>query len=146
MIFILAEKPKAAYKIAKFLSKGRPKSKILKNLRYFEFQREGKKFVCVPILGHLFKLDTKNKKWYYPIFNVEWYPVFREKGKRRLEKYLEALRILARKSSDIIIATDYDIEGDVIGYNVLRFVFRRNNAKRMKFSSLTKRDIEKAFS
>ncbi len=145
MILILAEKPKAAYKIAKFLSNGNFKKRKLLNLTYYEFFREGKKYVCTSALGHLFKLDTQDKYWYYPVFNAKWLPSFKEFGKKRLKNYLKALSILGRKAEDIIIATDYDIEGDVIGYNILRFVFGRKNAKRMKFSALTKADIENSF-
>jgi len=32
---------------------------------------------------------------------------------------------------------DFDVEGEVIGLNVVRFVAKKNDAKRMKFSSLT---------
>ena len=146
MILILAEKPKAAFKIASILSRGKLSVKKEGPVKYFEFFRGNSKIVCVPSLGHLFKLDVKNrKKWYYPVFKVEWMPTYKEVGKRKLNFYLKVLEKLGKKASDIIIATDYDIEGDVIGYNILRFVFKRSNAKRMKFSSLTKEEIENAF-
>lgn len=41
--------------------------------------------------------------------------------------------------------TDYDIEGEVIGWNVLRFICQRESAKRMKFSTLTADELKKAF-
>lgn len=146
MILILAEKPKAAFKIASILSRGKLSVKRNGPVKYFEFFRGGTKIVCVPSLGHLFKLDVENrKKWHYPVFNVKWMPTYREIGKRKLNFYLKVLERLGKKASEIIIATDYDTEGDVIGYNILRFVFKRNNAKRMKFSSLTREEIEKAF-
>ena len=145
MILILAEKPKAAFKIANYLGNGKIFTRKLKNLKYFEFYRDGKRFVCVSALGHLFKLDSKNKKWIYPDFDVKWFPSYKEIGKRKLKNYLKALEILGKNAKDIIIATDYDVEGDVIGFNILRFVFKRANAKRMKFSALTKFEIENSF-
>jgi DNA topoisomerase-1 len=37
--------------------------------------------------------------------------------------------------------TDYDIEGEVIGLNVIRYVCKQKDAKRMKFSTLTKDEL-----
>ena len=45
----------------------------------------------------------------------------------------------------MIIATDYDEEGEVIGYNILRFLCNRRNAKRMRFSTLTRQELLKSF-
>ncbi len=55
------------------------------------------------------------------------------------------LKKLSRKAQEIIIATDYDIEGEVIGWNVLRFICNRQTAKRMKYSTLTKLELEKSY-
>src|SRR3989344_4904178 len=61
------------------------------------------------------------------------------------KNYLEVLQKLARKAEEIIIATDYDIEGEVIGWNVLRFICGRETAKRMKYSTLTKNELVQAY-
>jgi len=137
---IIAEKPKAAERIAKALSNGKYKVYKFGKFRYFAFEN----FKVIAALGHLFKLDTLDKSWNYPIFDVKWLPV-REKG-RDLTSYIKFLREVGKDCEKIIIATDYDIEGDVIGYNILRFIFNRNNALRAKFSSLTDWEIKKAFS
>ena len=44
--------------------------------------------------------------------------------------------------------TDYDVEGEVIGWNIIRFVAGKNaekTAKRMKFSTLTKQELESSY-
>lgn len=41
--------------------------------------------------------------------------------------------------------TDYDIEGEVIGWNIVRFICNKETAKRMKYSTLTKPELEKSY-
>ncbi|MEK6940810.1 MAG: DNA topoisomerase I [Nanoarchaeota archaeon] len=41
--------------------------------------------------------------------------------------------------------TDYDLEGEVIGLNVIRFACKKNDADRMKFSTLTKDELIDAY-
>jgi Topoisomerase IA len=50
-----------------------------------------------------------------------------------------------KNEDNIIIATDYDIEGELIGYNILRYVLNKENADRMIFSAITYKDIVRAF-
>ncbi|RLI67106.1 DNA topoisomerase I, partial [Candidatus Heimdallarchaeota archaeon] len=52
---------------------------------------------------------------------------------------------LAKKATSFTIACDYDIEGEVIGWNILRFICKTEKASRMKFSTLTKPDLLKAY-
>ena len=39
----------------------------------------------------------------------------------------------------------FDVEGEVIGWNVIRFICKKKDAKRMKFSSLTKDALNESF-
>lgn len=43
------------------------------------------------------------------------------------------------------VATDYDIEGEVIGLNIIRFICAQKDANRMKFSTLTEPELNKAY-
>lgn len=43
------------------------------------------------------------------------------------------------------MATDYDIEGEVIGLNIVRYICNQQDASRMKFSTLTKTELEQAY-
>ncbi len=144
-ILILAEKPTAAQKIAKALADDKPKKVVKNGAYYFEFTRNGKKHVCVPAVGHLFVLDTKDKKWVYPVFDVHWIKTFERRGASYAKKYYENIKELVEGADEIIVATDYDTEGEVIAYNILRFIFGKENAKRMKFSTLTKEELVKAY-
>ncbi|MEM4330842.1 MAG: toprim domain-containing protein [Candidatus Pacearchaeota archaeon] len=67
------------------------------------------------------------------VFEVEWKPSHTLKKASFTKKYYDLLKKLSKKAKETIIATDFDIEGTVIGWNVLRFICEQKNAKRMKF-------------
>jgi len=141
-ILIIAEKPNAAKKIAESLAEG--KIKVLKKngVEYYLFERNSKLHIVAPSVGHIFNLSPREKEWKYPIFDYVWRPSFVvDKSSSFSKKYFEVLKYLAENAEDFIVATDYDIEGEVIGYNILRFLANRNDAKRMKFSTLTKEEL-----
>ena len=71
-VLVLAEKPSSAQKIALALSGGSAEKKIAYGkVPYYEFELEGKDFVVVPAVGHLFSLAEKTKSHSYPVFEVE---------------------------------------------------------------------------
>ncbi len=144
---IIAEKPTAMRKIASALAeKGTLKKMKNGDVDYYIFERNGKKHVVVCAVGHLYTLNPNKKGWFYPIFDAVWEPSFKvRKSAGFTKKYFETVRLLAQNAKEIIIATDYDIEGSVIGYNILRFIIGRKNAKRMKFSTLTKEELIEAY-
>ncbi|WP_456418897.1 DNA topoisomerase I [Methanocaldococcus infernus] len=143
MILIIAEKPSVAKKIANAL--GKAKKKKIYDVPYYEVDYNGKKIVVASAVGHLFTLVEKNKSFSYPTFEIKWAPAYIEKGKSYVKNYIRALKELSKHADEIYIATDYDIEGELIGYHALKFCCGRDKGKRMKFSSLTKREIIKAF-
>jgi Topoisomerase IA len=50
------------------------------------------------------------------------------------------------KPDEVIIATDFDIEGSLIGYNLVRFALNKaKNIYRMKFSSIVPKELMKAY-
>ncbi|MEM5801209.1 MAG: DNA topoisomerase I [Candidatus Aenigmatarchaeota archaeon] len=143
-VLLLAEKPQAALKIAQALAEGSIVKKSANNAYWFEFSRKGVKHICIPAAGHLFVLDTKEKKWSYPIFEMEWVPAYKRKEAAFSASYYKNLKMF-ETAKDIVICCDYDTEGEVIGYNILRFIFGKEDAKRMKFSTLTKQDLIEAY-
>jgi len=141
-VLIIAEKPTAAKKIAESLAEGRLKILKKNGVEYYCFERKGRPHIVAPAVGHLFNLSSITKKWFYPVFDYEWKPSYLvNKSSLFSKKYLDVLKELGTKASDVIIATDYDNEGEVIGYNILRFLLNRKDAKRMKFSTLTKEEL-----
>jgi len=140
---IITEKPQAAMKIAFALADSAPVRKDMGKVSYYEITRNGKKIVIVCAVGHLFGLNGIGKGW--PIYEMEWRPAYEKKATEYTKRYADLIARMARGATSFTIATDYDVEGEVIGWNSLRFLAKQNDAKRMKFSTLTKEDIVEAY-
>jgi len=141
---IIAEKPQAAAKIAAALS-SKASKKNLKGVPYYEFKLDNKDIIVASAVGHIFGLKQKEKNSNFPVFDIQWVPSYEDKKTDFTKKYFDVLKSLGKDADEFVIATDYDVEGELIGFNVLRFIFKTENAKRMKFSTLTKTDLEKAY-
>ncbi|RLJ02196.1 MAG: DNA topoisomerase I, partial [Candidatus Aenigmatarchaeota archaeon] len=103
-------------------------------------------YYVVPAVGHLFSLVEKEKSgWNYPVFDVEWVPSFEVNKDASFQKpYFQNFVRLSKKAERFVVACDYDTEGSVIGYNILRFICGRSDGERMKFSTLTIPDLKEA--
>jgi len=149
-ILMIAEKPNAAKAIANALSERKPKVyESEEGVKYYEFKKKGKKHIVVAAVGHLFTLKQKTKGWDYPVFDLEWIPSYKASRLSAFsKKYFDVVKDVVSKigkKDEIIICTDYDDEGEVIGYNILKFLCNRTNAKRMKFSTMTKEELLESY-
>ncbi|MEI7718552.1 MAG: DNA topoisomerase I [archaeon] len=145
-ILIVCEKPQAAEKIAAALSDGTDqKIKDKNGVAYYQFNKDGKSFLVGCAVGHLFGIKQNTVRGEFPSFDVSWQPNYETKGGAYTKKYYDVLKDLSRDSNEIIVATDYDTEGEVIGWNVVRFICKRPDARRMKFSSLTKDELQESW-
>jgi len=146
-ILIITEKPQAAEKIASALSDGKFEKRSEHNIPYYEFKhpKTNEHIIVACAVGHLFTLSQDISGSNYPIFEVSWKPNFEVRKKDFTKKYYSLLSKLVKRAKEIIVATDYDIEGEVIGYNIVRFIANQKDAKRMKFSSLTNTELKEAF-
>lgn len=143
---IITEKPTAAKTVAKALAESEVKEFERDGARWYEIKKSGKTIKVAPAAGHLFMLKQKSKGWDYPVFDVEWVPSFNFKASKFSEKFYRNLETLAKEADDFIIATDYDDEGEVIGANILRLLCKRDDAPRMKFSTMTKEELINSYS
>jgi DNA topoisomerase-1 len=139
---VITEKPDAMNKIASSL--GKPKKIQGNNFYWYEIDRNRQKIIVTCAVGHLFVLDAKGK-WVYPIFDAQWVPVYSRKGSEFVKKYFDTLSEAVKKGDEFVVATDFDTEGEVIGYNILKFLAHYENARRMKFSSMTKEELTESF-
>ena len=144
---IVSEKPQAAQKIAEALADKAPKKLKEKGVNYFSLTHEGKQIRVASAVGHLYGLGEKGgESWEYPVFETEWKPIYKTNKEARYTKdYVDALIALGKDASEVTVASDFDIEGEVIGLNVVRYALKRDDANRMKFSTLTKLDLKKAY-
>ena len=146
---IVTEKPEAARRIAEALDiKGKPKKIEENGVPYYVAERN-KKIVVVPALGHLYTVThERGGRNYYPVFNFTWAPRYMaERGAEQIRLWIKTISKLAENAAEFIDACDYDIEGSVIGYCILKYACggKENTAKRMKFSTLTKKELENAY-
>src|SRR3989338_5477723 len=144
---IITEKPAAANKIAEALADGKPIKENLGGVPYYKLTHGKKDIVVSCAVGHLYGLAEKVKKgWIYPVFDIEWKPVSEiVKRSAFTKKYLNAIKKLAKDANEFTVATDFDQEGEVIGLNIVRYLCKRNDANRMKFSTLTKDELREAY-
>src|SRR3989338_1673004 len=127
---IITEKPNVSKKVAEALG-GSVVKKELKGAPYYVVKSNGKEVVVGCAVGHLYGLAevVKSKGFAYPVFDIHWVPTAElSKGAAFTKPYLEALKVLAKEAKQITIATDYDIEGEVIGLNIVRFACKRKDA------------------
>ena len=140
---IITEKPQAALKIASAL--GKSVKRDYNKIPYYEVNRKGKEIVVANAVGHLFTLKQNNSGSGVPIFDISWVPNYLARKKDFTKRYYDTLLKLAKEAGSLTVATDFDIEGEVIGLNVVRFICNQKDANRMKFSTLTTDELNKAY-
>jgi len=139
---IITEKPQAALKISSAL--GEPVRRDLRGVSYYELERNRRKIIVACAVGHLFTLKQNNSKE-FPVFEISWAPNYLVRKGDFTKKYYDVLLSLAKNAGSLTVATDYDVEGEVIGLNIVRFICGQKDANRMKFSTLTAPELEKAY-
>ena len=146
---IICEKPTSAEKIAKALSPSAKKKVYNKKVKYWELKHDSKDITVVSAVGHLYSLTPDNPKDKV-YFDLHWAPAYEvnKKGSGFTKDYVRAIKKLAKNADSYIHACDYDVEGTLIGYNALKYACGQNNLSkisRMKFSTLTKKDLLDAY-
>ncbi len=147
---IITEKPDAAQRIAEALDvTGKPQKRSDKGVPYYAVCRD-RQIIIVPAIGHLYTVAQEGtKRNQYPVFNFKWVPRYiAERGATRIRAWISTISKLAQNADTFIDACDYDIEGSLIGYTILKHACNNKDAmaKRMKYSTLTKQELEKAYS
>ncbi|MBN2459540.1 DNA topoisomerase I [Candidatus Woesearchaeota archaeon] len=144
---IISEKPNAAKRIAESLADKTPKKQVSGKVPYYELDHKKKPIVVACAVGHLYTVAEKKKSFTYPSFDLQWAPSGDISKKAAYSKaYLNVIKKLAKKASTFTVACDYDTEGEVIGLNCIRIACGQKDARRMKFSTLTKEDLVEAYS
>ena len=145
---IISEKNIAAQRIATILSGGKYKKSSFQRVPYYDFDKGEEGFTVIGLRGHIINLD-------YPEEYRNWraHPV-QELVNVEPEKCIQAkavvntLRKLAPEADVVVVATDFDREGELIGTEALDFVVEINpdvTVKRARFSALTPIEIREAF-
>ncbi|MDR2707495.1 MAG: DNA topoisomerase I, partial [Nitrososphaerota archaeon] len=147
---IISEKPNAAKRIAVALDdEGRLIREVDNGVPFFVATREGREIVVAAALGHLYTVaGVKKGAWSYPIFDYQWVPRWMaEKDASKTRVWINVLSKLAENAVEFVDACDYDIEGSIIGYSILKYACKDKEkaAKRMKYSTLTREELGDSF-
>ncbi len=147
-ILIICEKNNAALRIANILSKGKAKKTSHKKVPVYDYEENDVSYTVVGLKGHILSLDFpegyNNWQRVHPSELIEIDPL------KKVHEYsiYNTLKDLAREADEVIIATDFDREGELIGVEALEVVKKFNpefRVKRARFSSLTSEEINTAF-
>ena len=148
-MMIISEKPIAAKRIADAIDhQGEPREIKRGRASYFECHRGNDTVIVVYALGHLFELKQTESGWTYPRLETEWVPKYEVDKKAAATKpIIDLIHRLSKDTDQFYVATDFDIEGSLIGYLTLKYACGTDptKAKRMRFSSLTGTEIASAY-
>lgn len=161
---VIAEKPDAARRIASAL--GRFNSVLSDGIEYYDVQSSfnEKHYIVCAAAGHLYTIsDQVGKRRVYPVFDSAWFPTdlllsrtrkfsgrkitpgFRNLSSRRIR----VVKLLSKQVTELVHACDYDIEGETIGSNIIKFALSdcpsSRNVWRARFSTLTQEEIRRSF-
>lgn len=146
---VICEKPDAARSVSDALSGGKSRSEQLEGTTVFRFSRKGEEFVVCAAQGHVYGVsDPSAERTVYPVFDVEWYPSnLIDDSSASAARRISAVRKLAAGASKFVNACDFDVEGETIGYNILKYACggKEKSALRATFSTLTEEDLVTAF-
>jgi DNA topoisomerase I len=150
MRLIISEKANAAKKIAQFLAEGPVKEGKHRSVPHHTFEWGDEECVSVGLKGHVlnpeYPEEYSNWQKVEPsnLIDAEIQKSVSEKG------VAEAVRSLSKKADRVVIATDFDREGELIGVEALSLAFEANprlvdHVERARFSALTKGEVTRAF-
>jgi DNA topoisomerase-1 len=154
---IITEKNNSAKKIADILSGGTAKADATYKVPFYTWTAEGDEHMTVGLKGHVMGVAFPDEysNWQqtdlHELIDAKLIPEPTDKN------VVKAVRKLAKGASSVVIATDFDREGELIGHEALEqamdsnpdivdgLVATRPQVKRARYSALTKDEIERAF-
>jgi DNA topoisomerase-1 len=148
-VLVIAEKPSAARRLAQALDENSsPRSENWKGVITYFCKRNDKEIVVVSAIGHLYSISQDGGRFTYPVYKIKWVPTHTvDRSRKRGKQYLDVIKRF-KSSSIFVSACDYDLEGSLIAYNIIRYFFGEKSlecSKRMRFSALTDEDLQKAW-
>jgi DNA topoisomerase I len=161
---IITEKNNSAKKIADILSGGSAEAGASFKVPFYTWSDPGGEQMAVGLKGHVMGVafPEEYSNWQqtdlHDLIDAELVPEPTDKN------VVKAVRKLAKDADEVVIATDFDREGELIGHEALQQALEANPAiangeagdaaailasrppiKRARYSALTKDEIERAF-
>jgi DNA topoisomerase I len=160
MRLIVTEKNNSAKKIADILSGGTAKEESSYRTPYYTWEGPNGPEMTIGLKGHVlnpaFPEDYKSWQEIDPRDLIDA-PLIKQPTDKNV---VRAIKKVAKDADDLVIATDFDREGELIGLEALEEIVEANPnlataegvhedgtpVKRARYSALTKEEIERAFS
>lgn len=151
---VISEKDIAAKKIVAHLAGGDFDSEKVGGVNVYSF-REGKgksksETTVVGLRGHIVSLDypKEHQRWSLQKLPELIWAQPQKKVDKDAKPIGDAVKKLGKGVDRVILATDYDREGELIGVEALDLILEINpevEVKRARFSALTKEEVLRAF-
>jgi DNA topoisomerase-1 len=144
---VFTEKNKAAAQIAKILSNGSVSRTSVESIQVYEFKKNSSQWRVMGLAGHIMGYDYpeeyNNWRTVDPKVLLDTAPV----KYVTKQSYANAITRLASSAEEIILACDFDREGENIGFEAKSIAEEVSKApvKRARFSSLSTGEINRAF-
>jgi len=157
MRLIVTEKNNSAKKIADILSGGKAAADSTYKVPFYTWSDAGGEQMAIGLKGHVMNpaFPDGYSNWQqtdlHELIDAD---LIKEPTDKNV---VRAIRKVAKDADEIVIATDYDREGELIGLEALEQIVEANPAvtdggiatqprvKRARYSALTKQEIERAF-
>src|SRR5256885_6775174 len=116
---VLGEKFGGARRLAQILSQGKTETVRAEGFSYFQFSRDGNVCIIFPLRGHVVEIDypAEVRDWNDTDLDllIDTEPI-RQESPPALH---DTLRRLSDETDEVVLATDYDREGELIGVEAL---------------------------
>lgn len=149
-VLVITEKPSSARRIAAALDENhKPNRAHYGKVSFYVSMRDGAELIVVSAVGHLYTIVQTRGGWTYPMFDIKWAPSHKsDKRSAYTKPYLNAIINLAENVDEVVSACDYDQEGSLIAFNIIKHGLGDvavGKSRRMLFSTLTEAELVKSW-
>lgn len=145
---IVTEKNQTAERIARILSGGKDSREKAPGSTVYSFKEDGREVKVVGMRGHVLQVDFPDEYRVWQAVDPRELVGAEIQKTPKVKTLVSSLKKLAREADSVVIATDYDREGELIGADIKDLVLEANpdaEISRARFSALTPQEIESAF-
>jgi DNA topoisomerase-1 len=149
-VLVITEKPSSARRIAAALDdNGKPNRAQYGKVAFYVSMKDGVELIVVSAVGHLYTIVQTKGGWTYPVFDITWTPSHKaDKRSAFTKSYLNAIINLGSEVDEIVSACDYDQEGSLIAFNIIKYGLgdaALGKSRRMLYSTLTEKELNEAW-
>jgi len=144
---VICEKNNAAQRVASILSKGKYNKTFINRVPVFRFPWNNTEGIVVGLRGHILNFDYPKEFKSWNIDDLEKLVTIPPVKNTTASWITNALQDLGKQVDTVIVATDFDREGELIGAEAVSVMKLKPDIKilRARFSALTGPEINGAF-